>query len=184
MPNLTLIRPADGAEVAMAWKVALEKDDGPTAIALTRQKVKAIDRTRYASAEGLMRGAYVLAESGRDLELILIATGSEVWVALEAFEQLAQDGVGVRLVSMPSWELFDIQPQAYREQVLPEAVQARVSVEAGTPLGWERWVGRHGEIIGLDHFGKSAEGELVLANFGFNPDNVVERARSLMEGTK
>jgi transketolase len=184
MPNLTLIRPADGAEVAMAWKVALENNDGPTAIALTRQKVKAIDRTRYASAEGLLRGAYVLADSGRDVDLILIATGSEVWVALEAFEQLAKDGIGVRLVSMPSWELFDIQSAEYQEEVLPEAVSARVSLEAGSPLGWERWVGRRGEIIGLDHFGKSAEGELVLANIGFNSENVVKRARRLLERTK
>jgi transketolase len=143
-----------------------------------------LDRTRYASAEGLLRGAYVLADSGRGVDLILIATGSEVWVALEAFEQLSKDGIGVRLVSMPSWELFDIQSAEYQEEVLPESVGARVSLEAGSPLGWERWVGRSGEIIGLDHFGKSAEGELVLANFGFNSENVVKRARRLLERTK
>jgi transketolase len=181
MPNLKLIRPADGAEVAMAWRVALENNEGPTAIALSRQKVKAIDRKRFASADGLLKGAYILAGDAEEPDVILIATGSEVWVAVAAFEALAERGVRARVVSMPCWELFEIQPDEYREQVLPAAVTTRISVEAGATLGWESWVGDRGEIIGINHFGKSAEGELVLDKFGFNPENVVRRTMNLLE---
>ncbi|MEX2235910.1 MAG: transketolase [Dehalococcoidia bacterium] len=181
MPNLTLIRPADGPEVAQAWRVALENRGGPTAIALSRQKVKAIDRGRYADAEGLARGAYVLADAdGGSPELIIIATGSEVWVAIEAYEELTAGGVKARVVSMPSWELFSLQDDAYRESVLPRTVWRRLSVEAGATLGWERWVRDRGLIIGVDHFGHSADGDEVLRKFGFNAENVVEKARQLL----
>jgi transketolase len=180
MPNLTLIRPADGPETAVAWKVAIENIKGPTALALSRQKVRSIDRKRFAAAAGLEKGAYVLADCEGSAELIIIASGSEVWVALEAWEKLTADGAKVRLVSMPSWELFQVQDKRYRERVLPPQVTKRLSVEAGTTLGWERWVGSEGKIIGIDHFGQSAEGEEVLDKFGFNPANVVKQAKALL----
>ncbi|MPZ23716.1 MAG: transketolase [Dehalococcoidia bacterium] len=180
MPQLTVIRPADGPETAMAWKVAIENDEGPTTILLTRQKTGPIDRGRFAPADGLENGAYVLADCDGAPALIVIATGSEVSPALQAWQRLTNEGVRVRLVSMPSWELFAIQEQDYRDAVLPPTIKRRLSVEAASAFGWERWVGDEGEIIGVDHFGHSAEGEEVLVKFGFNPDHIVERARALL----
>jgi transketolase len=180
MPRLRVFRPADGPETAEAWRAAIARTDGPTALALSRQDLPPIDRETYAGADGTQRGAYVLAEAGAGApEVILIATGSEVWVALGAREQLEADGIPTRVVSMPCWELFEEQDQAYREQVLPPAVRARVSVEAAATFGWTRWVGEDGTSVGVDHFGASAKGELVLEKFGFTPDHVADRATAL-----
>ncbi len=172
IPGLTVIRPADATETAVAWKVALEART-PVALALTRQKLPVLDRGRYAPAGELARGGYVLAEApeGRP-EALIVATGSEVHVALAARELLAKEGVQARVVSLPSWELFDAQPQAYRDQVLPPNITERTAVEAGSPLGWERYVGPHGQVVGLEHFGASAPGEVALKKFGFTPENV------------
>jgi transketolase len=182
MPKLRLFRPADAPETAEAWRAAIRRTDGPTALALTRQNLPPIDRDALAKADGLHRGAYVLADASTAApEMVLIATGSEVWVALGAREQLEADGIPTRVVSMPCWELFEEQDQAYRDEVLPPAVRARLSVEAGATFGWARWVGEDGESLGIDHFGASAKGELVLEKFGFTADNVAARARALRD---
>jgi transketolase len=181
MPNLVVIRPADAAETVVAWQVALARRDGPTALVLTRQKVPVLDRTTHAPADGLRRGAYVLREApGGAPELLLIATGSEVHLALAAQAVLERDGVRARVVSMPSWELFEAESPEYRERVLPPAVRARLAVEAGATLGWARWVGDAGAVIGLDRFGASAPGEVVLRELGFTVDRVVACARTLL----
>jgi transketolase len=182
MPNLWVMRPADGPETAEAWRAALRRVDGPTALALSRQELPVIDRTRYASAAGLHRGAYVLAEAdGGEPELILLATGSEVWLALAAHEELEHhQEIPTRVVSMPCWELFEAQDQAYRDQVLPPGLAARLAVEAASSFGWSRWVGERGEVVSQDDFGASAPGELVLEKLGFTPDNVTDRARKLL----
>jgi transketolase len=183
IPNLWFIRPADANETSYAWKVALEREDGPVALSLTRQKVPTLDRSDLAPASGVERGAYVLWESGeREADLILIATGSEVAVALEAGRKIAaENGTGVRVVSMPCWELFDRQSHEYREEVLPPDVRARLAVEAGVALGWKQWVGDRGDSVSLDRFGSSAPGTEVLERLGYNVDNVVARATALLE---
>ncbi|HEV8166769.1 MAG TPA: transketolase [Actinomycetota bacterium] len=190
MPVLRVIRPADGPETVEAWRAAIQRTDGPTGLALTRQDLPPIDRDRFADASGLHRGAYVLADAeplpggaqgGGPPELLLIATGSEVWVALEARERLQAEGIATRVVSMPCWELFAEQDQGYRDDVLPPAVRARVSVEAAATFGWDRWVGEDGEKIGVDRFGASAPGAIVLEQYGFTPDNVTDRARRLLQ---
>lgn len=181
IPNLTVIRPADANETAVAWKVAVESTKHPLLLALTRQNVPTLDRSRYASADGLRRGAYVLsdAKDGKP-SLILIASGSEVGLIVEAAEKLQAEGVAVRCVSMPSWELFDAQPQAYRDDVLPPAVTARLAVELGASQGWDRYVGPHGDMLGVDHFGASAPADVLLREFGFTVANVVARAQALL----
>jgi transketolase len=154
---------------------------GPVGLVLTRQKIPVLDRSTVAAAAGVARGAYILADPPEGTpELILIATGSEVSLALEAHHRLAGDGVRSRVVSMPSWELFDAQPAEYREAVLPSAVQARVSVEAASPFGWERYVGPGGAIIGVDRFGASAPGPVVMAEYGFTAEAVVAAARKVL----
>jgi transketolase len=181
IPNLWFVRPADANETAAAWKVALERTDGPVALSLSRQKVPTLDRGELAPASLLERGAYTLWESSAAPDLILIATGTEVALALEAGRKLAADGTAVRVVSMPCWELFDAQPHAYRDEVLPPEVGARLSIEPGVELGWKRWVGDRGDSISIEHFGASAPGDTVLEQFGFNLDNVVARAAALLE---
>lgn len=182
IPNLTVIRPADAAETAVAWEVALEHSHGPVALVLTRQKVPHLDRSRGEGAEGLRRGGYVVHDpEGGSPQVVLIATGSEVHVALEAAKLLAQRRIRARVVSLPSFELFFEQPQEYRDRVLPPEVRARVSVEAGVTLGWERILGDHGRAIGLDHFGASAPGEVLMEKFGFTPGHVAEVAASLVQ---
>ena len=185
IPNLTLIRPADANEAAVAWKVAVETADRPVLLALTRQDVRTLDRSRYASAEGLRRGAYVLsdAKSGPPA-LILIASGSEVGLILDAAERLAAEGVAVRCVSMPSWDLFDAQPPSYRDEVLPPNVTARLAVEQGAAQGWHRYVGDRGDMLGVERFGASAPAETLLREYGFTADNVVLRARALLAGAE
>ena len=181
IPNLTLIRPADANETAVAWKVAIETRDRPVLLALTRQDVPTLDRARCASAEGLRRGAYVLGDSGGAApRLLLIASGSEVGLVVAAAERLAADGIAVRTVSMPSWELFEAQPQSYRDEVLPPQVKARLAVELGVRQGWDRWLGERGDMVEVDRFGASAPAGVLLANYGFTVDNVVERAMALL----
>jgi len=182
VPNLVVIRPSDASETVEAWRTALSRQDGPTALIFTRQDLPVLDRSRFGPPEGLRRGGYVLWESvpGENPELVLIATGSEVSVALAAAEELATDGVRVRVVAMPTWELFDRQPQAYREAVLPQQVRARVGVEAGVRLGWERYVGLDGEVVGMSSFGASAPGLVLLHEFGITPAAVVAAARQVL----
>jgi transketolase len=184
IPNLWFIRPADANETAYAWKIALDREDGPVALSLTRQKVPTLDRSALGAVSGVEQGAYVLWESG-DPDLILIATGSEVALALEAGQRIAaENGTAVRVVSMPCWELFAAQPQSYRDEVLPPEVIARLSVEAGVAQGWERWVGDDGDSLALDRFGASAPGDIVMKELGYNVDNVVARATAVLERTK
>jgi transketolase len=181
IPGLDVIRPCDANEVAEAWRVAVDRSHGPVALVLTRQNVPVLDRERYAPAEGLRRGGYVLADAeGGEPELILIATGSDVAIAVEAYEQLTADGVRARVVSLPSFELFDRQPDEYREQVLPPGVGARVSIEEASTLGWDRYVGPAGAQIGMHTFGSSAPLKDVLTKFGFTPEAVIETARAVL----
>jgi transketolase len=182
IPKLTVIRPADATETAEAWRAALINAQGPTALVFTRQKLPVFDRRALAPAEGLHRGAYVLWESGAGSpEVILIGTGSEVHIALEAGRQLASEGAGVRVVSMPSWDLFEEQTVDYREMVLPPAVKARVAVEAGAKLGWERYMGLEGRVVGMEGFGASAPGPVLYEKFGITSAAVVEEARALLD---
>jgi transketolase len=185
IPGLTVIRPADANEVAEAWKFAIGNKNGPTAIILTRQNVPVIDRGRFLPATGLRQGAYILSDpSSSKPEVILIGTGSEVHLALEVHEKLRAEGIQSRVVSMPSWELFEQQPEKYRQEVLPPDVTQRVSIEAGVTLGWPRYVGRDGETIGIDHFGASAPGNVLLKEFGFTAENVLHRVKSLLTKKK
>jgi transketolase len=180
IPNLWFVRPADANETAFAWKVALERADGPVALSLSRQKVPTLDRSDLAPASGVERGAYTLWESGSP-DLILIATGAEVGLTLEAGRRIAAEGTAVRVVSMPCWELFESQSIDYRDEVLSPEVRARLSVEPGVALGWHRWVGDHGGSISIEHFGASAPGPTVLDQFGYNVENIVARAGALLE---
>ncbi len=181
IPNLVVLRPADANETAWAWRVALERRDGPTALVLSRQALPTLDRTMFASAEGVRRGAYVLADLGDGApEVILMASGSEVGLIVRAGGRLAAEGVNVRLVSFPSWELFLAQPEAYRDEVLPPDVRARVVVEAGVRLGWDRWVGGRGAVISIDRFGASAPGKVLFEQFGFTVDRVIEEAMRVL----
>jgi transketolase len=181
IPNLWFMRPADANETAWAWKVALERTDGPVALSLSRQKVPTLDRSDLAPASGVEQGAYTLWESASSPDLILISTGAEVGLTLEAGRRLAADGTAVRVVSMPCWEIFESQPADYRDEVLPPEVKARLSVEPGVALGWSRWVGDRGASVSLEHFGASAPGGTVLEHFGYNLENVVARASALLE---
>ncbi len=180
IPGMTVMRPADPNETVEAWRAVMQKTDGPVALALSRQNLPVIDTDRYAGPEGLHKGAYVLRKESGGLDLILMATGSEVHIALEAAETLAADGVGVRVVSMPSWELFEDQSDAYRESVLPASATRRISVEAGVTLGWGRYVGLNGLAMGIDQFGASAPYELVMESFGLTAVSIVEKARELL----
>ncbi|MEF8940703.1 MAG: transketolase, partial [Salinivenus sp.] len=180
IPNLTLIRPADANETREAWTAAVQHTDGPIALALTRQTLPVFDRTALASPEGLHRGAYVLRPADGTPDVLLLGSGSEVQHALGAAEALAQDGIAAQVVSMPSWALFDAQPESYRRTVLPPDVTARVSIEAGVTSGWERYVGPEGASIGVDRFGASAPGEVVMEKYGLTAEHVAEEARRLV----
>jgi transketolase len=182
MPNMLVVRPSDATETVEAWRVAMAHVEGPVGLVLTRQKLPVIDRTKFAPAAGLARGAYILAGAGESVpDVILIATGSELSIALDAHARLTAEGIRSRVVSMPCWELFDAQPQSYRDAVLPPSVSARVSIEAASPFGWERYVGLEGAIIGIDRFGASAPGPVVMRELGFTPEHVVETARAVMK---
>jgi transketolase len=182
IPNLVTLRPADGAETIEAWKVALQRRDGPTMLVLTRQKVPVLERSEAGAAEDVRRGAYVLLDppDGGRLDAIIIATGSEVGVALEAARLLHQDGIRARVVSMPSWELFAAQPVDYRERVLPPAVRARVAVEAARPLGWSRWTTDDGAMIGMESFGASAPADRLFREFRLTPEHIVQTVKDVL----
>jgi transketolase len=181
IPHLTVIRPADAAETVIAWKVALERRTGPVALILSRQKVPLIDRRLCAPADLAAKGAYVLADAGvKPLRLILIATGSEVSLALAAKKTLEEKGIGTRVVSMPSWELFAEQTRSYRDEVLPPSVLARLAVEAASSQGWREYVGDHGDVIGMTDFGASAPGGVLMEKFGFTVENIIARALPLL----
>lgn len=180
IPNLVIIRPADANETVAAWRVALERRDGPTGLALTRQKVPVLSETRGDPAHTVGRGAYVLADCPGIPDVLLIASGSEVHLALAAQGLLAGQGVAARVVSMPSWELFDAQPDSYRESVLPPRVPARLAIEAGVTQGWARYVGLAGDVMGLERFGASAPHQALMEEFGFTPQAAAERALRLL----
>jgi transketolase len=187
IPNLALIRPCDAHEVREAWRAALKRRDAPTVFALSRQKVALIDRKKYADAKGLHKGGYILAEAQNKAgkattpKLIIIATGSEVGLALEAREQLNDAGTPTRVVSMPCWEFFDAQPKKYRDEVLPPRVTARLAVEAGVSQGWHKYVGDHGDTLTVDKFGASAPAEDVFRDYGFTVENVIKKAKALLK---
>jgi transketolase len=188
MPNMLVLRPADANETVEAWRVALRHAGGPVGLVLTRQKLPVFDRTAMAPAAGLARGAYILQDGPRRNglavpDVILMATGSEVALAVAARERLAQSGIQARVVSMPSWELFEAQPQAYQDEVLPPSVTARVSIEAAATFGWQRWVGPEGSMIGVDRFGASAPGDIVMRELGFTVDRVVQAAQTVLART-
>jgi transketolase len=174
------MRPAEATETAEVWRIALENKSGPSALILSRQGVPTLDRERYASAEGVHKGAYILSDVGEP-QVILVGTGTEVQMALEARAILAREGVRARVVSMPSWELFQKQSTAYKESVFPAAVTARVAVEAGVTLGWERYVGSQGKMIGIDHFGASAPYKTIYEKFGLTAEAVAEAALTLID---
>ncbi len=181
IPNLYFVRPGDANETSAAWALAVERSDGPVALALTRQKLPTLAGTDRLAREGVARGGYVLREaSGGTPQLILIATGSELQLAFAAAETLEGEGIASRVVSLPCWERFDAQDQAYRDEVLPPSVRKRVSVEVGVSLGWERWVGDEGAIIGLDHFGASAPAGTIFEKFGFTAERVTDVARRVV----
>jgi len=181
IPGLTVIRPGDANEAAEAWKVAVEHKEGPVALLMTRQAVPVIDRTRFSPAEGLKHGAYVLADSpsGRP-EVLILASGSEIQPALAAYQKLTEERISARLVSMPSWELFENQPEEYKNRVIPRESLIRVSMEAGVTQGWHKHIGSGGEAVGIDHFGASAPAKVLLEKFGFTPENIVRRAKDLL----
>jgi transketolase len=180
VPNMTVIRPADANETMEAWRLALTNTSGPTVLVFSRQNLPVLDRSVCSAAAGLRRGGYILWESAPNPELILIATGSEVSLTLTAGRKLAENGTKVRVVSLPSWEIFDRQPQEYRNSVLPPAITARISVEAGIRLGWEHYTGLQGKIIGMETFGASAPGLVLYEKFGFTVDKIIAAAEELL----
>lgn len=181
IPNLSVLRPCDASETAEAWRFALSHRDGPVALVLTRQGVPVLDRSVFAPAAGLHQGAYVLAEPAKGKpDLLLVASGSEVHLAIEAAKKLEQKGIASRVVSMPSWELFERQSEAYRRNIFPQNITARIAVEAGRTPGWWRYVGDKGEVVGIDHFGASAPYKVLYEKFGITADNVVEKALKLL----
>ena len=185
MPNLNVIRPADANETVEAWKAAIEKTDGPTALILSRQNIPTIDRQKYASAKGLHKGAYVLYKSKDGTpDLIIIAAGSEVTLALNCIPELEEKGLNTRVVSMPCWELFEAQDKVYKDEVLPPSVKNRISLEAGQTLGWERWVGQYGVSLGVTEFGLSAPGDIIFKEFGFTVENVISMIEKMMKKNK
>jgi transketolase len=183
VPNMTVIRPADANETVEAWRLALAKTNGPTALVFSRQNLPVLDRTVCTPASGTQRGGYILWESAADPELIFIATGSEVAITLDAARKLAATGSKVRVVSLPCWDVFDSQPQVYRDKVLPPQIKSRIAVEAGIILGWEHYVGLEGRIIGMTGFGASAPGPVLYEKFGFTADNIITTAKKLLDST-
>jgi len=182
IPNLHVVRPADANETAAAWLSALERRAGPTALVLTRQSLPVMDRDVLTGSGGAARGGYVLSEApDGEPEVLLIATGSEVHLALKAQECLADEGVQARVVSMPCWACFDAQPTSYRDEVLPPGITARLAIEAGVSMGWRRYVGSQGEVMGINHFGASAPYKDLTKAFGFTAEAVTERALAVLE---
>lgn len=185
MPNMVVIRPADANEAREAWIAAIRRRDGPTCLVLTRQNLPTLDRKEFLPPKGLHKGAYVLADLGRKSpQIIMMATGSEVQLIVEAGQRLAENGYGVRLVSFPSWELFEKQPARYQDEVLPSKVKLRLAVEAGVAQGWHRWIGDQGAVISLERYGASAPGEVAMEKLGFSVNNVLKYARALLNAKK
>ncbi|NIM93968.1 MAG: transketolase [Anaerolineales bacterium] len=185
IPNLVVIRPADANETAEAWRVALARDDGPTVLALTRQAIPTLDREHYAPANGLSRGAYILKDLGDGPpEIILMASGSEVDLVVQASEKLAAKGLSTRVVSFPSWELYAMQGQDYRDEICPSSIQARVAIEAGVPLGWRQWVGDFGEVIGIERFGASAPYKELYQQYGLTVERIIDASQKTLERTR
>lgn len=180
IPNMTVIRPADANETAQAWKVTLQHNGGPVALVLTRQGIPILDPAQYGAGTELEKGAYILSEAKGDIQLILIATGSEVQLVLKAQTILQEEGIHARVVSMPSWELFETQDDAYKEKIFPRHLKKRLAVEAGSPLGWHKYVTDEGDVLGLTHFGASAPATALFKEFGFTPENVVKKAKALL----
>lgn len=181
VPNMMVIRPADANETSHAWRVALEHGDGPVAIILTRQGLPVIDQEKYAKAASLEKGAYILSEAESLPEIILIATGSEVHLALNAQQEFKKQGISVRVVSMPCWALFEKQGADYKEHVLPKNIRKRLAIEAGSPMGWHRYVTDDGDILGIDRFGESAPGAEVMREYGFTVKNIIDKAKKLLQ---
>jgi transketolase len=182
IPNMTVLRPADANETLEAWRLALSNSSGPTSLVLSRQNLPVLDRSICASAAGVRQGGYILWESSvLEPNIILIATGSEVSMTLEAGRKLAAEGIRVRVVSLPSWEIFDRQPLEYRDKVLPAHIKAKLAVEAGIKLGWEHYVGLDGKILGMDRFGASAPGSVLFEKFGFTSAHIAAIAREMIK---
>lgn len=184
IPKLVFIRPSDATETVEAWKVAIEHKGSPVALILTRQKLPVFDRKKLASAENLNKGAYIIKEAKDNPQVILMASGSEVYLAIDAAEKLQEEGINVRVVSFPSWELFEKQDSKYKSQVLPEFVKARVAIEAGVSLGWKRYVGDLGEVISIEKFGASAPYTTIFENYGFTPENIINTAKKVLNKIK
>lgn len=183
MPNMVVIRPADANEAMHAWLTAIKRKEGPTMLVLTRQKIAVIDQSKYTPAKELEKGAYILSKEVTDKPTaIIMATGSEVQLAIEAQNKLHEQDIHVRVVSMPSWELFRAQPKAYRDEVLPPAITARLAVEAGAPEGWHEWVGSEGQVLGMTTFGASAPAKDLFKHFGFTADNIVDKVKNMVSG--
>ncbi|NBJ68296.1 MULTISPECIES: transketolase [Clostridia] len=181
MPGLSLIRPADGNETQAAWRLALESTDTPTALVLSRQNLPTLPGTKEHAYEGVKKGAYIISEAARETpDVILLATGSEVQLAVRAQAELKEKGIEARVVSMPSWDRFKAQDKSYQEQILPAAIKKRVAIEMASPFGWERYVGEHGKVIGIETFGASAKGEKVMEEYGFTVENVIKHVESLL----
>lgn len=179
IPGILVIRPADANEVGEAWKIAVTHKKGPVILIMTRQKIPVIDRDKYASAIGINKGAYVIADSAKP-DIILIASGSEVYIALDAYENLKLENIQVRVVNMASWELFDAQSDEYKNEVLPPNIKKRISIEAGSTHGWHKYVGIDGVTIGIDHFGASAPGEIIMEKYGFTSENVIKKVKAIL----
>jgi len=181
VPGMTVIRPADANETSQAWRVAIEHTDGPVCIVLTRQEIPIIDQEKFAKASELEKGAYILSEAEGEPEIILIASGSEVQLILEAQQALKKENINARVVSMPSWNLFENQPAEYREKIFPKNLRKRLAVEAGSPVGWMKYTTDDGDVIGIEKFGESAPAEELFAEYGFTVENVVNKARDLLK---
>ncbi|MBC7555339.1 MAG: transketolase [Chryseobacterium sp.] len=180
VPNMTVIRPADANETAQSWRVAIEHTDGPVAIVLTRQEIPIIDQKKYANAKNLEKGAYILSDSDGEPDIILIASGSEVHLILEAQEKLKKENIQARIVSMPCWNLFDKQSASYKEKIFPKNIRKRLAVEAGSSVGWIKYTTDEGDIIGIDKFGESAPGQEIMKEYGFTVENVIKRVKALL----
>jgi transketolase len=181
IPNLTVIRPGDANETVEAWRIAVQGIKGPVALILSRQKLPTLDRNKYSPAKNVEKGAYILHDCNGIPEIILIGTGSELQLVVEAQEVLSKEGIEARVVSMPSWELFEKQSKAYKDSVFPPAVSTRLAVESGVTLGWYKYVTADGDVIGIDRFGESGPGDEVMKYFGFTVQNVYTRAKSLLK---
>jgi transketolase len=181
VPNVMVIRPADANETVQAWRVALQHAGGPVAIILTRQDVPVIDQDKYTKASALEKGAYILSDCEGEPQLILMGTGSEVHLLLEAQKKLQQESINVRVVSFPCWELFDKQNEAYKQKIFPKHLRKRLAVEAGSPIGWCKYVTDEGDVIGITQFGESAPGKEIMKEYGFSVAIVIAKAKALLQ---